>query len=129
MAEEQKPRSKQVTMVLSAEDYSRLRKIYEESTCQTFSQFLRETAFHRPIRIKYRNQSIEDFLVVAVDIKNDLEALLRTAGQASADTEIAVISRKVDEIKTVMHQIYQQCTLLSPPPSASGTNSGTTNAK
>jgi hypothetical protein len=86
-------------------DYNRLMERWKSTTCRTLSQYIRDTLNQEPVYIKYRNQSADDFLEIAIGIKNDLEAIIqRLQGTCHP---VALIEEKVDGIKLTMDNIYE----------------------
>lgn len=111
------PRKKELTrkihVLLSPQDYKRLQERYKSSTCRSFSDFHREALCGRAVAIKYRNQSADDFLLIALDLKRNLEEALaeikRMAGsqQQSVEPAIGVLQGQVTAIRLRMDEIYQ----------------------
>ena len=86
-----------------AGEYDELLKRYEQTNCRSFSEYLRNVTMAGPITVKTRNESMDDFLEVAIDIKNELHGVL----QGNDQIEIKMTVEKICEL---MLKIYRTCT-------------------
>jgi MobC-like protein len=68
-------RKKWVTVRLNEQEYEALIRIYRESTCRQLSDYVRKTILNKPVNIKYRNVSIDDFLTEMLALKEELNAI------------------------------------------------------
>lgn len=112
--------TKLISVVILPQDYARLQDQFKSSICKSFSEFIRDILCHRPIAIKYRNQSADDFLLVALDLKHALEEALAAVKLQNLACEPALSSlqQQVAEIRLRMDQIYQLWLSKSPAPQA-----------
>ena len=126
------PRKKRYTkkymLSLIPEDFDKLWLQFEKSTFKRFSEFLRALIFNQPVKIRYRNETAEDFLKTAVEIKNSLTELIsRADGNPAASPDIAILRAMLEEIRHSMHKMYQLWLVESP--SAPAEFSSTTRKK
>jgi hypothetical protein len=117
-------RSRQVTIRFSQEEYDLLLSKSKETTCRQLSEYLRDILNKGPVTVRHRNQSADDFLPVAIQLKNELNSIGKNFNQVTRllhQTEPKMISKsqlenmeacqfslmqKVDELKIKMQQIY-----------------------
>lgn len=83
-------------------EYEALWQRYQQSTCQTLSGYVRNVLTSKVIYIRNRNESLENFLEIAVDIKNDLHTIVGSEGHP-------LLRETVDEILELMQKIYREC--------------------
>jgi hypothetical protein len=106
--------TKHVQLVMSQEDYLRLQARFGASTSPAFSAFLRDILQSRPVVVRYHNDAADEFLMIALELKRELEEVigeLRPALQSSGsftEEQLTGLSSKVEELKLIMHQIYQK---------------------
>jgi hypothetical protein len=118
-------RGRKVSIRLQQAEYDQLVQRYKESTCWKMSEYIRDVLMNRPITVRRRNQSADEFLSVALQLKKELQALGSNYNQVVrkmhrlqdkagllewiAELEAAqkAILEKVKEISETMHKIYQ----------------------
>ncbi|HEY4062017.1 MAG TPA: hypothetical protein VGM30_08960 [Puia sp.] len=118
-------RIKWVHLRVSQEEYDLLQDWFKATTCRKVSELVRNTLFHRPIRVFYRNKSADEFLTVAIGIKNELNHIENNWNQLvkaryvfQNNEELSVILFglemdrnimlfKADEIKAKLQEIYK----------------------
>src|ERR1700736_3910301 len=69
-----------ISVRISIEEYDRLKEAYRGTACRTFAKYLRAMMLREPVVGRYRSQSIDDFMPVALGLKNSLDASVRTVG-------------------------------------------------
>ncbi len=118
-------RSRNFTIRLTPEEYADLQQKFHTSTHRVFSGYLRDLLHQRPVTIRHRNQSLDEFIPVALALKNELQAIGRNFNQAIrrfgnqpqkedlkqsleyfAAEEFAV-QQKIEEIKNCLVKIYE----------------------
>jgi hypothetical protein len=99
---------KQVCMLFTVEDYENLQARFAASTSHSLSSYCRDILISRPVITRYHNTSADEFLLVALELKLELDEVLLTLRQHRSDETIETLSGKIDELKLIMHQIYQQ---------------------
>jgi mobilization protein MobC len=71
-----------MTIRVSLEEYANLREKFEKTTCRTMTEWCRNLIFQNPVTVYYRNESLDQFLPIAIGIKNELQAAGRNLNQA-----------------------------------------------
>src|ERR1700734_2519786 len=118
-------RSRNFTIRLTPEEYAGLQERFHGTTHRVFSDYIRDLIHQRPVTTRYRNQSLDEFIPVALALKNELQAIGRNFNQALkrinslphagdlkdnleyfAAEEFAV-QQKVEEIKNCLIKIYE----------------------
>ncbi|MEP7376810.1 MAG: plasmid mobilization relaxosome protein MobC [Chitinophagaceae bacterium] len=56
-------------------EMQQLKKLQQQSTERSVSNYVRKVALQKPIIIKYRNQTADDFLTEMVQLKKELNAV------------------------------------------------------
>jgi hypothetical protein len=98
-----------LALMVTQEDYDLLYARYVISTSHSFSAFCREILLSQPVTVLYHNISADEFLVIALEMKRELEEVIAKLHQdATPESPLTLLIEKVDELKLIMHQIYQQ---------------------
>lgn len=103
-----------------------VKKYQGKTTEKSLSEYMRNVSMQKPVTVKYRNQSADDFLKEMLGLKKELNAIGNNFNQAVhklhilekipefrfwikhyEDLQKALIS-KVDEIKLKVSQLYEQ---------------------
>jgi hypothetical protein len=100
--------TRRVPLLFSEEDYQRLQARFAASTSPVFSAFCRDILLSRPVILRYHNMDADEFLVIVLELKRELEDEIRYHRRSSPELQLAVLIAKVDELKLIMHQIYQR---------------------
>jgi MobC-like protein len=103
-----------------------LLKLQQKTTEKDTSSYLRKVALQKPVTVKYRNESADDFLLDMLNLKKELNAIGNNFNQAVHKLHLLdkipefrvwvqqydglqkVLFSKVDEIKLRMNQLYEQ---------------------
>ena len=115
-----------VVVRMNETEFSQLEKFQQKSTEKDTSNYLRKVALQKPVTVKYRNESADDFLLDMLGLKKELNSIGNNFNQAVHKLHIldkipefrvwvqqydglqkALIS-KVEEIKLRMNQLYEQ---------------------
>lgn len=117
-------RVKWLHLRISQEEHDLLQNLFKQSTCRKSSELLRNLVFHRPIRVFYRNKSVDEFLSVAIKLKNELNSIGNNLNQAvkglhsfktdreffaylfSLESDRKLILKKTGEIQQKLQEIY-----------------------
>jgi hypothetical protein len=75
MSDKQKIREKWLTVRLSDIEHAELQRHFTNSTCRGLSDYVRKLILSKPINVKYRNASVDDFLADMLALKKELNAL------------------------------------------------------
>jgi|HubBroStandDraft_2_1064218.scaffolds.fasta_scaffold162290_2 hypothetical protein len=118
-------RQKWIHLRVTEEEYSKLQNVYQGTTCRMFSDFLRTVLLRRPITVYYRNRTADEFVTVALQLKNEMNDIGRNFNQvvrkiniAHSDDELGLYlfdlhiqqdeaRYKIKEICLKMEQIYK----------------------
>ena len=107
-------------------ELNELTKLQQKTTEKDVSSYLRKVALQKPVTVKYRNQSADDFLKQMLELKKELNGIGNNFNQAVHKLHIldkipefrvwvnqyeglqkALVS-KVEEIKLRMNQLYEK---------------------
>ena len=80
--EESTVRKKMVVVRLNNHEYERFQKLQKETTERKLSTYLRKLALQKPVIVKYRNATADDFLREMVELKRELSAIGNNYNQA-----------------------------------------------
>lgn len=123
---ESEVRNKMVVVRMNESEINQLTKFQKRTTEKDTSSYLRKVALQKPITVKYRNESADDFLMDMLNLKKELNAIGNNFNQAVHKLHILdkipefrvwvqqydglqkVLISKVDEIKLRMNQLYEQ---------------------
>jgi hypothetical protein len=107
-------------------ELNELTKMQQKTTERDISSYLRKVALQKPVTVKYRNQSADDFLKQMLELKKELNAIGNNFNQAVHKLHILdkipefrvwinqydglqkALLGKVEEIKLRMNQLYEQ---------------------
>ena len=107
-------------------ELNELTKLQQKTTEKDVSSYLRKVALQKPVTVKYRNQSADDFLKQMLELKKELNGIGNNFNQAvhklhildkipefrvwvnQYDSLQKVLLNKVEEIKLRMNQLYEQ---------------------
>jgi hypothetical protein len=116
-----------IRFYVSPEENSIIHAKFRASTHRTFASYIRDVTLQNPVTVRYRSQSLDEFLSLAIGIKNELQstnkgflAAVHRLQELSPDAESRAaveffsaeafsISRKIDEIKEFLITTYDQC--------------------
>lgn len=123
---ESEVRSKMVVVRMNETEINQLTKLQEKTTEKDTSAYLRKVALQKPVTVKYRNESADDFLLDMLNLKKELNAIGNNFNQAVHKLHLLdkipefrvwvqqydglqkVLISKVEEIKLRMNQLYEQ---------------------
>jgi|GEM_PF-821675 len=107
---------------VSPAELERIDKEYKNTTFRSRSDFLRCRIFGEPETVLYRNQSLDEFLPIAIPIKKDLTLREKLSRFSTSDgindlvtvapelqSGLTLLNNKVEEIRTKLIQIYERC--------------------
>jgi hypothetical protein len=114
-----------ISFRVKPDEYDKIYKLFQQTTCRKLSEYARKVLLNKPVVIKYRNQSADNFLEEMILLKNELSAIGNNFNQAvkrlhSLDSTAQMKSWllvydsthrsftiKVEEIKERLNQIYE----------------------
>ena len=117
-------RIKWINVRLTTDEFEQLENLWKATISRNMSDYVRKVLLSKPVVIKYRNQSADQYLEEMILLKNELSAIGNNFNQAvkrlhTMDTAAEMRSwliiydamhqkfnRKVEEIKDRLHEIY-----------------------
>jgi hypothetical protein len=111
---------------MNDDEVNQLLKLQQRTTEKDTSAYLRKVALQKPVTVKYRNESADDFLLDMLNLKKELNAIGNNFNQAVHKLHLLdkipefrvwvqqydglqkVLISKVEEIKLRMNQLYEQ---------------------
>ena len=123
MPESKNNLTKRIYIRLKQSDFNIIHKRFSSSSCKKLSEYARDVLLNKPVIIKQRNQSLDDFMREMIKLRNELKAIgnnlnqsvkkLHTLNQISEfktwlianEIHQKVLAEKVDEIKSKINQI------------------------
>jgi MobC-like protein len=124
--QESEVRNKMVVVRMNESEINQLTKFQQKTTEKDTSSYLRKVALQKPVTVKYRNESADDFLMDMLNLKKELNAIGNNFNQAVHKLHLLdkipefrvwvqqydglqkVLISKVEEIKLRMNQLYEQ---------------------
>jgi hypothetical protein len=106
-------------------EYELIEQNFKSTTCRSLSEYTRKVLLSKPVVVKYRNQSADQFLAEMILFKNELSAIGNNFNQAVKrlhtldglaqmrswlmiyDSTHKSFMNKVDEINEHLDQIYE----------------------
>jgi hypothetical protein len=117
MMKVQNNRTKWLHLRLTPDEYQKIMKEFNKSTCRKISDYARRNLLQKPIISTYRNQSLDDFMTEMIRLRGELNAIGNNFNQAvkklhtlnqiaefkhwliSYELEKKILFNKVNEIK------------------------------
>jgi len=124
--QESEVRNKMVVVRMNESEINQLTKFQKRTTEKDTSSYLRKVALQKPVTVKYRNESADDFLMDMLNLKKELNAIGNNFNQAVHKLHLLdkipefrfwisqydglqkVLVNKVEEIKLRMNQLYEE---------------------
>ena len=115
-----------VVVRVNETEFNQLEKLQQQTTEKDTSSYLRKVALQKPVTVKYRNESADDFLLDMLNLKRELNAIGNNFNQAVHKLHLLdkipefrvwvqqydglqkILISKVDEIKLRMNELYDQ---------------------
>ena len=82
MKENTKARNRWLNIRVNEDEYEKIDGYSKTTTCHTVSEYSRLVLLKKPVTIKYRNQSADEFLAEMIRLKNELHAIGNNYNQA-----------------------------------------------
>lgn len=123
---ESEVRSKMVVVRMNETEFEQAEKFRKKTTEKYLSTYVRKLSLQKPLTVKYRNESADDFLLDMLNLKKELNAIGNNFNQAVHKLHLLdkipefrvwvqqydglqkVLISKVEEIKLRMNQLYEQ---------------------
>jgi len=115
-----------VKIRMNGEELKQVKKKQQQTTERSLSEYIRNVSMQKPVTVKYRNQSADDFLKQMLELKKELNGIGNNFNQAVHKLHIldkipefrfwiqqydalqkSLVS-KVEEIKLKVSQLYEQ---------------------
>jgi hypothetical protein len=111
---------------MNAAEVEQLKKQQQQSTERSISNYVRKIALQKPVTVKYRNQSADDFLKEMLLLKKELNAIGNNFNQAVHKLHLLdkipefrfwvthyeglqqAVANKVEDIKLQVAKLYEQ---------------------
>jgi MobC-like protein len=124
--QESEVRNKMVVVRMNETEFELAEKFRKKTTERYPSTYMRKLSLQKPITVKYRNESADDFLMDMLNLKKELNAIGNNFNQAVHKLHLLdnipefrvwvqqydglqkVLISKVEEIKLRMNQLYEQ---------------------
>ena len=75
MEEKQQPTKSWISFRVKPNEYDIIYAHYSKTTCRKLSEYARKVLLQKPVNVKFRNQSADDFLLEIIALKNELNAI------------------------------------------------------
>src|ERR1700733_11260163 len=75
-------RSRRIIVRITPDEYAGLQEKFKTTTHRVFSDYIRDLIHQRPVTTRYRSQSLDEFIPVALALKNELQTIGRNFNQA-----------------------------------------------
>lgn len=123
---ENEVRRKMVIVRMNESEWKQLEDLHSKSTHKYLSTYARKVLLQKPVVLKYRNQSADEFLKEMIDLKKQLNGIGNNFNQAVHKLHILdkipefrtwilnydglqkALVKKVDEIKLKMEEMYSR---------------------
>lgn len=87
---------------LKLEEYAKIELQYKASTCRNKSEYIRNLIYNRPIKILYRNQSLDYLIEEMVVLNNEINAI---KSELSTSLEILHLHKDSPEFKKSLQDL------------------------
>ena len=123
---ESEVRNKMVVVRMNETEFEQAEKFRKKTTERYLSTYVRKLSLQKPLTVKYRNESADDFLLDMLNLKKELNAIGNNFNQAVHKLHLLdkipefriwvqqydglqkMLISKVEEIKLRMNQLYEQ---------------------
>ena len=110
---------------MNEEEYKQLEKFCDDTTCRQLSDYARKVLLGKPVNLKYRNVSIDNFLNDMLVLKKELNAIGNNFNQSvhrlhvlkqipefhswviKNEDDKMILFRKIDEIMARLNQLWK----------------------
>jgi len=75
MEQQQQPRTKWITIRMSEDEHQAAEALCRQTTCQSLSEYARKTVLGKPIIMKYHDASMDEFIDLMIELKDELKAI------------------------------------------------------
>ena len=114
-----------VTIRYTSTELEQVTSLQQASTCKNLSTYIRKVSLQKPVIVKYRNASADDFIADMILLKNELNAIGNNFNQAVKklhtmdhvlevktwailnESSKRILDKKVEEILEKVSEIYE----------------------
>jgi MobC-like protein len=82
MSEQNNNRTKFLHLRLKPEEYEKINRQFNKTTCRKLSEYARKILLGKPLIATTHNQSLDDFMAEAIKLRNDLNGIGNNFNQA-----------------------------------------------
>jgi hypothetical protein len=75
MEQKQPAKTKWLTIRMSEEEYQAVENLWRQTTSHSLSEYARKTLMRKPVVLRYRNQSLDDFMTGMLQLQKDLQLI------------------------------------------------------
>lgn len=75
MSEEMMKSKSWISFRVKPDEYDKIHGHFEKTTCRKLSEYARKVLLQKPVIVKFRNQSADDFLSEILQLKRELNAI------------------------------------------------------
>ncbi len=115
-----------ISFRVKPEEYKQIHRHFSATTCRRLSDYARKILLNKPVTVRYRNQSADEFLSAMIPLKNELNAIGNNFNQAvkklhtlhqlhefkswilDHEMEKKRMLEKIEEIKNQVQKIYDK---------------------
>jgi hypothetical protein len=101
-----------VKIRLNAAELESVMHHFSKSTCTELAQYVREKALGHTVHIKYRNESLDKFLIEMIPLKEALVEIAWAIDRSGRSLEIGdkeIIRERIDQVLEKLVEIYKIC--------------------
>jgi len=118
-------RNRPLKVLLTSEEMAAFKNAFNATSFRRISVYARSLLFGKPVRVSFRNQSLDEFVLMAASIKDQLDAVARNCTRAVkllqdlnatgevSETLTLILSEEfelrqdIQEIKFLLAKIYE----------------------
>ena len=126
MKQKEQVRTRNLTVRVSLKEYAILQEKFKATTHRVFSDYIRAMLHQAPITVWRRSKSLDEFLPVAIAMKNELQDIGRTFSQAvkrlntltpagdqkeaveSLSQQVLHLLQNIEEIKNTLIKMHEK---------------------
>jgi hypothetical protein len=105
-----------VGLRFTREEFEKIEKLKNDSTSTEISEFIRRCIFNKPITVKQRNASLDDFMQVMIALKNELSAIgnnyNQSVRQLNTFKELPAVRHFIVEYEKQHVQIFEKVSAI-----------------
>ena len=75
MEQQQSTRTKWLNIRMNEEEFKVIENLWRQSTNKSLSEYARKTLMGKPVVLRYRDQSLDDFMTGMIQLQKDLKVI------------------------------------------------------